>query len=444
MRTLFLALAGALACATPALAKDCVATAYGAVPNDPGLDTAALQRAIDDCKDVGGRVVVPSGRFVSGQLRLGSNMELHLSPGAVIAASTDLGDFPPVRELSDSNTHRPFLVGLGVSDLAVTGLGTIDGSGPAYWGKEDVDRIRFGLVVTDCRNVKIRDVTVRDTPMFLTAVMRCDNVVVSGVSLLAPLDSPNTDGLQVIDSRDVRVSDCLIEVGDDGIVTKSQKRDVERLQVTNCRISSDDGAIKFGTRSNTGVRDSVFSNIVINNSRYGVALFMIQGGAYLNNRFSNIRIETGGRHARHLPIFVDIDDRADSPAAQGTQRRPLGRVEGLTFDGIDISTAGNILIGGHPRSPVRDLTLTDVRMRVAGAQNVPATAGKPRGNRTFKPVPGSPDHSGVNAHVVLGHVTDATIRGLDVRGAAAGDRRSGLALPNSTDIRADAALAAVR
>lgn len=415
----------------------CLVTDFGAVANDAALDTPAFQRAIDACKDRGGRVVVPTGRYLLGQLRVGSTMEFHLAAGAVLAASTKLSDFPAVDAIGPGQAHRPFIYGLGVTDLAITGLGTIDGSGPSYWGKEDRDRVRFGLVVQGCRNVKIRDITVRDTPMFLMGVMDCDNVVVNGVTLTAPLDSPNTDGVQIIDSSDVRVSNCLISVGDDGIVTKARARIIERLQVVNCRITSDDGAIKFGTRSNSGVRDSLFSNIVISESRYGIALFMIHGGVYENNRFSNIRIATGGRNPRDYPIFVDIDDRADTPSLQGSAKTRIGAIRGLTFDGIDITTRGNILIGGHPRSKVTDLTMTDIRMRVTGAQDLAATAGKPRGDRTYKPIPGSPDHSGVAAHIVLGDVADASLRGVDVRGLAAGDRRAVLATPASSEIKSD-------
>lgn len=434
-----LALAAGMSATGPATAAQpvCDVTKYGAQAGDTRLDTAAVQQAIDACKDRGGRVVVPAGRYVVGQLRLGSTMELHLAPGAVLAASTDLAQFPVVDAIGSGNAHRPFIVGLGVRDVSITGMGTIDGSGPSYWGKEDVDRIRFGLIMQACRNVRVRDITIRDTPMFLMAVMGCDNVVIDGVTLTAPLDSPNTDGLQIIDSNDVRVSNAFISVGDDGIVTKAHKRVIERLQVVNTTIASDDGAIKFGTRSESGVRDSLFSNIVIANSRYGIALFMIHGGIYENNRFSNIRIATGGRHARHYPIFVDVDDRARRPADQGTEPTVIGSIRGLTFDGIDITTAGNILIGGHPRSPVTDLTMTDIRMRVARAQSLPGTAGKPRGNRTFKAIPGSPDHSGVNAHIVLGHVDDATLRGIDVRGLNTTDTRPTLATPCSTRVKGE-------
>ena len=412
----------------------CNVVAFGAVSDDGKADTAAVQAAIDQCGDKGGKVVVPSGTYLLGQIRLRSNMELHLSPGAVLKASSNLADFPAQTAIHESATHRPFIFGAGVSNLSVTGLGVIDGSGPDYWGKEDRDRIRFGLIVQGCTNVKVRDISVRDTPMFLMGVMDCDNVVVDGVTLTAPADSPNTDGLQVIDSHDVRISNCLISVGDDGIVPKMRKRMIERLQVVNCRITSDDGAIKFGTRSASGMRDSLFSDITITNSRYGIAMFMIHGGVYENIRFDNIRIANGGRHQRHYPIFVDIDDRADSPELQGTQQRPLGRVHGITFDGIDTSTGGNILIAGHPRSPVTDLTIRNLRIRVAKAQDLPKLTGKPLGNRTFKPVPGSSDFTGVNAHIVLGNVSGAQLSGIDVQAASAADQRPTFAVPGSSGI----------
>ena len=422
---------GALSVATP---MDCDVRSFGAIANDDRPDSVAIQNAIDACSGWGGRVIVPSGTYVLGQIELKSNMELHLAPGAVLRASPNLQDFPVQTAIHDGGEHRPFIFGAGVKNVSITGLGTIDGSGPAYWGKEDRDRIRFGLIVQGCNNVKVRDISIRDTPMFLMGVMDCDNVVVDGVTLTAPVDSPNTDGLQIIDSHDVRISNCLISVGDDGIVPKMRKRMIERLQVVNCRISSDDGAIKFGTRSSSGMRDSLFSDITITDSRYGIALFMIHGGIYENIRFDNIRIATGGRHKRHYPIFVDIDDRADSPTLQGTQDRPLGRIHGITFDGIDISTSGNILIAGHPKSPVTDLTIRNLRMRVSDAQDLPTLTGKPLGNRTFKPVPGSSDYTDINAHIVLGNLSGGQLSGIDVQAADAKDKRPLLALPGSSGI----------
>jgi hypothetical protein len=421
-------------------AGSCSVEDYGAKADDGALDTAAFNRAIADCTARSLTVGVPAGTWDLGQVTLVSNLRLHLAGGAVLRASPDLAQFPPHPALHESGTHRPFLIGAGVENVEIFGLGAIDGSGPAYWGKEDRDRIRFGLIVQGCRNVKVRDITVRDTPMFLMGIMDCNNVVVDGVTLTAPADSPNTDGLQIIDSSDVRVSNCLISVGDDGIVPKMRRRVIERLIVDNCTIQSDDGAIKLGTRSSSGMRDSLFSDITITNSRYGIAMFMIHGGVYENIRFSNVRIATGGRHPRHYPIFIDIDDRTDTPDQQGTAApRPLGQIAGLTFDGIDITTGGNIMIGGHPASPVTDLTMTDIRMRVSDAQRLPDLAGKPRGNRTFQPVPGSPDYSGVDAHIVLGSVDGARLAGVDIKAVRPEDTRRAIAMPDSRNIVIDGA-----
>lgn len=431
-----IALAAAGLFAQPALASGpgeayCSVDQFGAVPNDGKLDTASFQQAITACTAKSLTVTVKAGIYDLGQLTLVSGLRLHMAAGSVLRASTDLRHFAPHPAIHASGTHRPFIIGAAVKDIEIFGLGTIDGSGPAYWGKADRDRIRFGLIVQGCSNVKIRDITVRDTPMFLMGVMDCQNVIVDGVTLTAPQDSPNSDGLQIIDSSDVRVSNCLISVGDDGIVAKMHKRVIERLLVNNCAITSDDGAIKFGTRSSSGMRDSLFSNISITNSRYGIALFMIHGGVYEDIRFDNIRIATGGRHPRHYPIFVDVDNRAETPQQQATQTGTPGIVQRISFDGLDIQTGGNIMIGGHPGSLVRDISLSNIRMRISQAQDLSKLAGKPRGNRTFLPVPGSPDYSDINAHIVLGSVDGARLHNVDVKGAGPSDERPLLATPDS-------------
>jgi hypothetical protein len=411
----------------------CDVTDHGAVPGDERDDTLAVQAAIDSCAGRGGTVIVPAGVFDVAHLRLKSQMTLHLAPGARLSHTTDVGRYPLVGE-----DDRALIFGNSVKDVTITGLGVIDGNGGLVWPavqkkiddnhldrSADTDRVRFGLLLRGCSNVRVKDITIRDTPMFLMALDDCDGAIVDGVRLEAPIDSPNTDGLQIIDSRDVRVSNCWVSVGDDGIVTKAREKPIERLLVTNCTIRSDDGAVKFGTRSASAVRDSLFSDLVITDSRYGIALFMIHGGDYSNNRFSNIRIASGGRHPRTYPIFVDIDDRAEGR---------VGKIEGLTFDGIDITTGGNILIGGHPRSPVRDLTLSDIRMRSTSADRIDATAQKPRGNRRYQPIAGSPDFSGVDAHLVIGSATGVRLSNVDVKGAG---KRPVLALPQTRHVSID-------
>ncbi len=404
----------------PLNAVECELTAFGAIADDGVDDTKALQAALDQCAAQGRQVTVPAGRFDIGHIRLPSGADLYLSPNGALVGSTRFADYPAIPE---TDGHRAWFFADDARNIHISGSGTLDGAAtPVYKLMDEIiakdrndpradQRIRFGILLRRCDNVRIRDIQMRDTQMYFMNIDDCDNVVVDGVDLRAPIDSHNTDGIQITDSRDVRISNCRIAVGDDAIVTKARLKPVERLMVNNCVITSDDGAIKFGTRSASAVRDSQFSNIAITDSRYGIALFMINGGEYTNNRFSNISIRTGGRHARTYPIFVDVDDRVDDPAA-----RQLGVIDGLTFDGLDIRTSGNLLIAGHPDAPIRNLVLADVTITSRSGETIKPTDSKPRGNRRFEPVPGSPDLAPVDATLVIGHVEGLTLDNIRVVG----------------------------
>ena len=71
-------------------------TRYGARPDDATLATAGIQAAIDACAAAGGGVVrIPTGRFVSGTIRMKDKVRLHLDPGAILEGSRDLADYQP-------------------------------------------------------------------------------------------------------------------------------------------------------------------------------------------------------------------------------------------------------------------------------------------------------------------------------------------------------------
>jgi polygalacturonase len=424
----------------PTPINHCDIAAFGATPDDNTLDDSAIEAAIAACAPRGGTVVVPAGVFVTGGVELRSNITLHLAGGAVLRGSTRLQDYrrfdpdiaarivdnPDDQRLGD----RGLLSGVGVENVTIDGTGTIDGSGAAFWG-DTANRPTFSLDLSGCRNVRMRDVTFMDPATYHIRMSNCDDVVIDGVTIRAPMLAPNSDGLQIRDSADVRIANCLIETGDDAIVLKSRERFVERVTITNCRITSDDAAIKFGTGSRLGVRDVSVSNVIVTNSRYGVALFMQDGGVYENVRFADMNIETGGRHARAYPIMLDVDTRGSAGE--------LGTIRNVTFDGLDIRTAGNILIGGQANAPIRDLTLSNIRMRVSEGTDLAATAGKPRGNRSL-PRSALADFSGEVAHIVLGHVEGVRLVAVDVTSAGGDSVRPRLIVRGGANIEGAAAL----
>ena len=421
----FLLVLGAWACsvmssiAAPVEAATCDVRAYGAVGDGVTFDTEAIQAAIDDCALTGGRVSLPTGQWLTGTLELRSNIELHLSGGAVLLGSTSFDDYrlfsKDPRRTDPRRWYRAHLVGVGIRNVIISGSGIIDGQGQPFWedhyarGRTDEERRpERQISLTDCHNVRVENVTLVNTAMYGLVFQDCDDVDADGVSIRNPAASPNTDGIVIRDTKNAIISGVRIDTGDDAIVVKSDDRSVDNLLVTDSIIRSDNAGLKFGTAGRIGVSNSLFSDIIIHDTRHGIALYQIDGGAFLDNRFHNIRIETGGRTNRHYPIYVDIDRRRESTA--------FGRLEQLSFSRIDIESRGNIVISGHPASPIEGLTLEDITFRIPpDAYPLSETNSKPRGSRKLKATSLSEDHSAVPAQLVLTNINDLRVDNLRIR-----------------------------
>jgi polygalacturonase len=273
------------------------------------------------------------------------------------------------------------------------------------------------LTFDSCENIKIRDVRLIESPSHVIVLDKSRFVEITGITLLNHEQSPNTDGIDVTDSRDVFISNCYMESGDDLICLKSQTRMVENVVATNCTLVSDDAAIKLGTGGHVGTRFCTFSNIIIRNTRYGIALFQMDGGIYENLLFQNIIIETGSRNKNRYPIFVDIDKRR----ADGK----LGSINNVQFIGLQIITDGNCLIAGQPEAPLSNLTLKDVTMTLTGINDV-STFKKPRGNKTLSHFADMKDLSNRAAHFTIGYVNGLNMENVKImyaKGVENGGRR---------------------
>jgi hypothetical protein len=349
-------------------------------------------------------VSLPAGRFLSGTIVLKSNIELQLSPGAVLLGSANLADY--------DTTHRHLVFAENADNVSLTGTGKIDGQGyafydttQAYWTARP--RPQPWILFKNCTRTRIRDLQLHDAPSHVLVLEKCDDAVVDGISIRCDPRSPNTDGMDVTDSRNVMISNCFMASGDDLICLKSHDRWVENVTVTNCVLVSDDAAIKFGTGSKIGVRNSTFSNISIHGTRYGIALFMLDGGTHEHCLFENITIRNSSRWQNDYPIFVDIHQR--------TPESKIGRIKDIQFRGISIQTAGNVLVAGQPGYPLEDLTFEDITMTLTGCADVTKYAQKPRGNKTLKPIEGLLDYATTPANFTFAHVNGLRLDDITLR-----------------------------
>src|SRR4051812_32444529 len=113
--------------------RDFVITKFGAKSGAAFNSSTGIARAVDACsKAGGGRVVIPAGVFLTGAVRLRSNVNLYVSKGATLKFSTDTKQYPLVHtrwEGMECMNFSPFIYAYEQSNIAVTGPGTLDGQG---------------------------------------------------------------------------------------------------------------------------------------------------------------------------------------------------------------------------------------------------------------------------------------------------------------------------
>ena len=286
--------------------RDFDVTTFGAVGDGKTDCTEAFRRAIAACHAAGGgRVVAPSGRWLTGPIHLRSRVNLHVTRDATIAFHQDPSRYLPAVftrwEGVELMGYSPLVYALDQTDVAVTGEGTLDGQADnAHWWswkgntafgwvegapqqKPARDRLfqmgERGVPVAErifgdgdylrpqfiqpyrCRNVLIEGVTIRNSPMWEIHPVLCQNVTVRGVTVMT--HGPNNDGCNPESCRDVLIEGCHFDTGDDCIAIKSGRNadgrrlatPSENIIVRHCRMKDGHGGVTMGSEISGGVRN---------------------------------------------------------------------------------------------------------------------------------------------------------------------------------------------
>ena len=311
-------------------------TDFGAVADGKTLNTVAVQNAVDECgKNGGGTVVFPEGAFVLSTVFLRSNIHLKLSENAVILGSLDFYDYCPdekvdyplYQDASHSFFHCSMFVGIDCENISITGKGKIDMR--SVWDEKNVRDMAYRgakcIALKECKNVKISGITVNNCTDLAIYFAGCENVDISGIKMRTYIDGISPDN-----SKHVKIHDCNIETGDDGIVFKSSytlnKLDYcKDIKVWNCKIKSRCNAIKFGTETNGGFYDINIENCYIYETRItGIAIESVDGAEVDNITVKDIKMVNV-----NAPIFIHIGRRM-----RGPQGREIGSIKNITFENI--------------------------------------------------------------------------------------------------------------
>ncbi len=270
------------------------------------LNTEAIQQAIDAAaSDGGGTVVVPAGEFLTGALFLKSNVELHLSAGAVLKFSDDPKDYPVVHSRWEGVHRKVYascIYAQNVENISVTGFGTLDGNGKKWWHtfRNEPDNLAYPrpklMSFHNCHRITVKDIKLIQSPSWTINPILCSNATFDNLTILNPADSPNTDGIDPESCKNVRISNCHIDVGDDCIAIKAGTEDTyeriacENITITNCTMVHGHGGVVLGSEMSGSIRNITISNCIFQETDRGIRLKSRRGrgGIVEDIRVSNI------------------------------------------------------------------------------------------------------------------------------------------------------------
>jgi hypothetical protein len=278
-----------------------------------------------------------------------------------------------------------------VEQLTICGGGIIDGNGIAFMGEESGDAYKIKpftvvdprphiLTLIGGKNIRIRDVTIKNAAYWTIHLAGCNDVSISDVTILNNLKVPNSDGVDIDHSKNVRIVNCHIESGDDCICLKNRREyeslgACENIAVTNCTLTSRSCAIKIGSENMDTIRNVVFDNCIIMRSNRGVGIQNRDEGVVTDVLFSNMIINShffsDTWWGKAEPIYV-TSYRRPKPGGKGRNWRfPEGATEGkagdvrnIYFSNIKCQSENGIYVSGESGDKISNVFFDNIDIAI--------------------------------------------------------------------------------
>jgi polygalacturonase len=333
-------------------------TAYLRLAADGTNQAQPLQAAIDSCAAAGGgTLVLRRGTYTTGPLYLKSAVTLQLDTLATLLASPTMADFTVGGKVVNL-LNGP---GSAIHDVALTGAGTIDGNGAAWWAAFQANSalVRPRLIgISNCQNLTVTGLTLSNSPSFHLVPSQCQNVVVTKVKIKAPATAPNTDGIDPANCDGVIITNCRIDTGDDNIAIKGGRVSgalagaCQNITITGCTFVNGHG-LSIGSETSSGVRNVQASNCTFTGTTNGIRIKsepglggLIQNVSYRNITMTNVP----------NPLVINM---AYALNPNNNYPSDVPQVSGMTVDQLTATgakAAGSLV--GLAAAPIQNLTLS--------------------------------------------------------------------------------------
>jgi polygalacturonase len=397
---LFLSLGLRLAAATVNVRE------LGAAGDGKIFDTAAIQKALDACKESGGTVEFPPGNYLSQPLKIYSKTVFKLDAGATLFTSTNPADF--IKSPGDwlaaksSGEFNAFIGGKDLSDVTFTGGGTIDGNGFVWWPEAEKARQKKSgytlprpnlIFIERSKNLRFENLTLQNSPKFHLVPSDCDGVVISNVTFLAPEHAANTDAMDPSGHRYL-ITKCKVDVGDDNIAIKAGKKSgggfqsedftitdctflhghgmsigsetaggVRNVTVRNCTFEDTENGIRIKSDTRRGgiVENIVCDNITMKNVNLAITLTCVYQGTSAGDKKPD-EMQTNSVSGGNIPVYRNIrisNLTATCPKAAGLiLGLPEGCISNVVLENVKITAAKPFAISNAKGVRLKNVSVT--------------------------------------------------------------------------------------
>ncbi len=414
---------------------------YGADSTGATLSTAAIQQAIDACTAAGGgTVIIPSGVFYTGPISLKSNVRLYTETNAFVLFSNDFSLYPRYTTwfegIPTMRCQSP-ISAFNAENIAITGHGIFNGNGD-YWRPLKRSKVsetqwkaqlkKGGVVSEDgktwypdagsryaatlcedqnvpvvkddsvwqeihsflrpvmlhlvgCRNILLEGVCFENSPAWNLHPMLCENLTLRDLTVRNPWYSQNGDGVDVESCRNVVISRCSFDVGDDAICMKSGKnkpgRDrgvpTENVIVDDCVVYHGHGGFVVGSEMSGGIRNIQVSNNLYIGTDVGLRFKSTRGrgGVVENIYITNVNMCNIPNEALLFDLFYGGKGAGEETEEEIAARMAVGasvseetpQFKNIYIDHVvakDVQRA--MYFNGLPEMKIANVHLSDITM----------------------------------------------------------------------------------
>ncbi len=411
----------------------------GAVADGATLCTEAVHEAIAQCAAAGGGIVefAPTDRgaeYLTGAIHLRSNITLQIDEGVTLKFTTDRARYPLVRtryEGTDVMNYSPLIYAYQCRNVRLTGRGTLDGQGQAWWdwrnGKPAAEMLRrytndragqfpleqrvFGESVQGLRpcfiesyesqNILIEGVTVKNAPFWTIHPLYSANVIVRNVTILGT--GPNTDGCDPDSCQTVLIEKCRFTTGDDCIAIKSGRdgdgirrhRPCENITIRDCTMTGGHGAVTMGSETAGGIRHVWAERCTVDGPDSAIRLKSTRGrGGGIEDVYVRHMTVTSARQFA-ITINMRYTQTTEAPPSETTPLFRNIRIEDVTCRNAPAA----LEILGLNESRIENVYLKDVTINATRGARLEYVTHFVRDNVTITPSNG--------AAWTLTHVTES-------------------------------------